>query len=482
MRSPARALLLVATVALAAAVGAVVACGPDAAAQANAPRRIFLITVDTLRADHTSLYGYPRPTTPRLDALAPGGVLFGDVVAQWPKTGASFASIFTGRYPQTTGLMQKAALRVPASYETLPEMLHEAGYKTGAIVSNAVLGAKLGWDSGFDEYLQTWGTGDFPTDVEKFRDLVHAPRVNALALPLLDRHARDERLFVWVHYTDPHAPYLLPAGETNPFLADAQFTGGGQTKEQVPRHVARVYRLGTQRERRYYVAQYDANVRLADRAIGELLDHARKLGLLEDALVIFTADHGESLGEHNSWFEHGPLPYNTTARVPLLVFGKGVPSGRRVERPVELVDLYPTLRDLVAPRREVHGLEGHSLVPWLGPREPRETVAREFRYSFSEAGERPHYFRSVQDGAWKLVQGFGHRGRPAAAPGGWELYDLAADPAETVNVAEAKAGELRRLRAALLRWARTGAERRPEQETGGDEDAEKALHALGYAN
>src|SRR6185503_4516299 len=260
-----------------------------------------------------------------------------------------------------------------------------------------------------------------PTNAQEFRDLVHAPRVNALALPLLDRHAGDDKLFVWIHYTDPHAPYLLPAGETNPFLDDAHFTGGEHPNELVPKHVARVYQLGAQRERRYYVAQYDANVRIADRAIGELLDHARRLGLLDDALVVFTADHGESLGEHGSWFEHGPLPYNTTARVPLLVFGKAVPAGRRVERPVELVDLYPTLRDLVAPRREVHGLEGHSLVPWLGARAPRETVASEFRYSFSEAGERPHYFRSVQDGAWKLVQGFSRRGRKLTTPE-WELY------------------------------------------------------------
>ena len=171
--------------------------------------------------------------------------------------------------------------------------------------------------------------------------------------------------------------------------------------------------------------------------------------------------------------------------MPLLVFGKGVPAGRRVERPVELVDLYPTLRDLVTPRQgrpDVHGLEGHSLVPWLQPKEPRETVASEFRYSFSEAGERPHYFRSVQDGGWKLVQGFGRRGKKAAVPGGWELYDLAADPAETRNLATTRADELRRLRAALLRWARTGAERRPAQESAADADAEKALHALGYAN
>lgn len=481
MKNPARALLLL--VALPATLAALVAgCrGKDALPQ---PRRIFLLTVDTLRADHTSLYGYARQTTPRLDAVAPSGVVFADAVAQWPKTGASFASMFTGRYPQTTGMMQKAALRIPTRYLTLPELLHGAGYRTGAVVSNAVLGKSLGWDRGFDEYLQTWGPGDFPADPALFRTLVHAPRVNELALPLLDRHAKDEKLFVWVHYTDPHAPYVLPEGVANPFVGDAHFADGQrQPRELVPKRVARAYRLGEQLERRYYVAQYDANVRLADQYFGELLDHARKLGMLEDALVVFTADHGESLGEHGSWFEHGPLPYNTTARVPLVIFGSSVAAGRRVERPVELVDLYPTLRDLAAPKREVHGLEGHSLVRWLAARPPGAAAASEFRYSYSEAGERPHYFRSVQDGAWKLVEGFGRHGaRRAATPRGWELYDLAADPGETTNLATTKTAELRRMRAALLRWARTGAERGPRDQGAVDEDAERALHALGYAN
>jgi arylsulfatase A-like enzyme len=454
-------------------------CGRQAA---PAPRRIFLVTVDTLRADHTSLYGYGRATTPRLDALAPSGVLFETAVAQWPKTGASFASMFTGRYPQTTGMMQKAALRIPATYLTLPELLHGAGYRTGAVISNAVLGKKLGWDRGFDEYLQTWGEGDFPQDPHLFRDLVHAPRVNELALALLDRHAGDEKLFVWVHYTDPHAPYLLPEGEVNPFLDDAQFSSAGAgAPERVPPRVARSNRLGGQLERRYYVAQYDANVRLADRCIGELLDHARARGLLDDALVIFTADHGESLGEHGSWFEHGPLPYNTTARVPLLVFGSGTTAGRRVARPVELVDLYPTLRDLAAPDRDVPGLEGTSLLPWLGRRPPRPAETIDFRFAYAEAGERPHYFRSVQDGAWKLVEGFGRRGAALSGSGGWELYDLAADPGETRNLAADRTEELRRMRGALMRWARKGAPR-AGQPNAADADAEKALHALGYAN
>jgi arylsulfatase A-like enzyme len=453
--------------------------GGGTAAGLHVPRHIFLFTVDTLRADHMSLYGYGRATSPNLQKMAATGVTFDRAICQWPKTGSSFASMFTGLYPHTTGITHKAAVRVPEKYVTLPVLFKESGFTTVGVVSNAVVSSKFGWNRGFDELAETWGTGEFPDDPKLFRPLASAPKVNSLAVPLLRKYAKSDRLFAWFHYSDTHAPYMLTDGSTNPFLGDSMFKGDQEVPQKV---VNKGYTLDDHTDLKYYVAQYDANVRVADTYIQKLLDEMRSLGLLEDSLVIVTADHGEELGEHNSWFEHGPLPYNTTARVPMLVFGKGVPAGRRVERPVELVDLYPTLRDLVAPSREVHGLEGKSLLPWLQPKEPRETVASEFRYSFSEAGERPHYFRSVQDGAWKLVQAFGHRGRQATAPGGWELYDLAADPAETVNVAGAKSGELRRLRAALLRWARTGAERRPEAEAAGDEDAEKALHALGYAN
>jgi arylsulfatase A-like enzyme len=450
-------------------------CGRDNAAPA--PRRVFLITIDTLRADHMSLHGYPRETSPRIQALAGGGVRFEHAIAQWPKTGASFASLFTGLYPHTTGLTQKAALRVPESYLTLPELFRESGYTTVAVVSNAVLGAQLGWDDGFDEFVQSWGEGEFPADATAFRGLVHAPRVNAVALPLLERHAGDERLFAWIHYIDPHAPYRLPPGEENPFLDDAQYRG----EERVPPGAARGYRLDGRDDRKFYVAQYDANVRLVDAHVGALVDRLSALGMLEDALIIVTSDHGESLGEHDSWFEHGPLPYNTTARVPLVVFGAGVAEERVVTRPVELVDLYPTLRDLVAPGREVEGLAGRSLLPWLS-RGGGGSAAEGFEHAFSAAGEGRRQFRSVQDGAWKLVQAFDRRRRAApAASGAFELYDLGADPLETRNLAAAQPEEVRRLRGALLRWERSlGEGAAPPQ--GEDADAERALRALGYAN
>jgi len=442
-------------------------CGPRVAE--DAPRRVFFITVDTLRADHMSLYGYPRQTSPELARIAAGGVTFDGAIAQWPKTGASFASMFTGQYPQTTGLTHRAAMRVPEEYLTLPELFQESGYTTLGVVSNAVLAAQFGWNDGFDEFLETWGGGDFPEDPHAFRNLIHAPKVNELALPLLEKHVNDERLFVWLHYTDPHAPYMLPDGVANPFLNDALFQGD----TVVPRKVARGYKLGGRDDLKYYVAQYDANVLVADLYIRKVLDRARELGLLEDSLIVFTADHGESLGEHGSWFEHGPLPYNTTARVPLFFVRDGLAAGiagRRVGRPVELIDLYPTLRDLVVPGYPVPGLEGKSLAGFL-----RGQDSPDFRLAFSEAGEKPRYFRSVQDGKWKLVLGVGGR-----RPTGMELYDLAADPQETRNVATAHPEELRRLRAELMGWVKN----RPGRHAGQEEDEEtlKALRALGYAN
>jgi arylsulfatase A-like enzyme len=460
---------------------ALVACGEDRGGL-PAPRRVFLVTVDTLRADHMSLHGYARATSPRIDAFAGGGVWFDNAIAQWPKTGASFASMFTGLYPQTTGLTQKAALRVPESYLILPELFQEAGYTTVGVVSNAVLGTSLGWGDGFDELVQSWGAGDFPAEAHAFRELVHAPRVNELALPLLERHAGDERLFAWIHYIDPHAPYRLPPGEVNPFLDDAAFVG----EERVPKGAARGYRMDGRDDRKFYVAQYDANVRLVDAHIGRLLDRLAELGMLSDALVIVTADHGESLGEHDSWFEHGPLPYNTTARVPLVIFGEGLAGERVVTRPVELVDLYPTLRDLIAPGREVPGLAGQSLLPFLrpGPRARSSESSREgFDHAFSAAGEGRRHFRSVQDGAWKLVQALNRRGNPVpAASGGFELYDLAADPLETRNLATSRPDEVRRLRRELLRWAEAVGKGARAPEEAEDADAERALKALGYAN
>lgn len=444
----------------------------------RAPKRVFLITVDTLRADHMSLYGYPRQTSPELDKLAANGVTFEQAICQWPKTGSSFASMFTGLYPHTTGLTHKAALRIPEEHFTLPEFFKENGFTTFAVNSNAVLAKDFGWDTGFDDYAQTWGDGEFPQDPKLFRPLASAIRVNELAVPLLRKHADADRLFAWIHYSDPHAPYILPDGVENPFVDDAHYQGG----REIPKKVAKGYTLEGRTDLKHYVAQYDANVRVADGQIRKLLDEMRALGLLEDSLVIFTADHGESLGEHNSWFEHGPLPYNTTAHVPLFFLMDGLPAGRRVDRPVELIDLYPTLRDLIAPKREIPGLEGQSLWTLLRDGAPGDQRAADFRQAFAEAGRRPNLYHSVQEPTWKLVfNSGGKRSRAAnSATGGFELYNLVQDPKETNNLAASNPEELRRLRRDLIVFMKKA--KAPLDEGESDAETEKALRALGYVN
>jgi choline-sulfatase len=471
---------------------AAVACGggtqpppPPAAAPASGPpQHVLLVTIDTLRADHMSLHGYPRATTPFLEQLASQSVVFDRAIVQWPKTGPSFASMWTGRYPQSTGLTHQAATRVPASYTVLPELFQRLGYRTAAVVSNAVLARKLGWDHGFDEFHESWEASgsELSDDPFEYRRWVNAHRVNEIALPLLDRLASAPRSFVWIHYSDPHAPYTLPEGVENPFVGDAWDVGEAVVELPSPRGKA----IGDERSLRFYVRQYDANILVVDRAIAALVDHARSRGMLgTDDLLVVTADHGESLGEHGYHLAHGRLPYNTTAHVPLLFHAPGhLGSGRRIPDVVELTNLYPTLATLAAaPAAEVPtDLEGRSLLPWMLPQPPGPELAGQLTHAFSEAGggHSDAHFRSVQEARWKLV--FRPPRERAADQIQWELYDLEADRLETRNVAAEHPEEVRRLRKLLTEWMRVSAQAsRPEDEAAGhDEETIRALKALGY--
>ncbi len=461
-----------------------VGCGSDA----PGPRHVFLITVDTLRADHMSLYGYPRATSEYLEELAAGGVVFERAIAQWPATGSSFASLFTGRYPHTTGLTHGAGVALPSDYLTLAELLSSRGFATAAVVSNAVLRGSMGWSQGFDEFLQTWDLA--PGELEDpvaYREWINARRVNELAMPLLDRLQDEERVFVWLHYSDPHAPYYLPEGVDNPFLGDSWDVGDAPAK--IGRRV-RAKALGDNRDLSYYIAHYDANIRLADEHIREVLGHARKLGLLGDALVVFTSDHGESLGEHDYYFGHGRLPYNASAHVPLLIVDTRAGAGRRVGAPVELVDLYPTVLSLVAGDLEAPDLDGDSLAPLLdGGTRARKQALPDFRFAFSQAGggRGKIQSRSVQDEQWKLIF---HPARPAwrslePRSERWELYRVDQDPMESRDLLSRETGEVaevERLRRELEVWMRLGEgrDRLPDEAEPRSEEAIRALRALGY--
>ncbi len=456
----------------------VAGCGGD-----DSPRRVFFLTVDTLRADHLGHYGYGRDTSPFLDRMAADSVVFERALVQWPKTGASFASMFTGQYPHTTGLTHKADIRIPPGYLTLPEFFREHGFTTVGVNSNGVLNTDLGWDRGFDEYLETrtsFGMGEGTQ--ASYRGTMNADRVNELALPLLEKHQHAKKLFAWIHYSDPHTPYLLPPGVENPFLNDPLYVGERQAVIERPAEV----QLDGSTDLKYYVAQYDANIRVVDQAIAGLVAHLAEQGLLESSLIVVTADHGESLGEHEYYFEHGKLAYNTTLRVPLIFhWPEGRVAKRRISQPVELVDLYPTLRDLVAPKSEVAGLEGQSLLPFLGAAPPSSEQLETFRLAFAAAGGGAPltHFRTVQDERWQLVF---HPARTTKKgeelPIRYELYDLEADPLAAHNLEGQHPEISRRLTQNLARWMNGRLRIQPPKGLASEnsEATQKALKALGY--
>ena len=371
-------------------------------------------------------------------------------------------------------------MRIPEAYFTLPSAMKRLGFETLGVVSNGVLGSRLGWDRDFDNYAETWKLApESSSDPLEYRKWLNARVVNQLALPALSKHRETERLFAWIHYSDPHAPYYLPEGVSNPFIDDEFYVGD----DTVQLDNVAATTLGDRRDLKYYVAQYDANIRFTDDHFGELLDHLDSLGLLEDSLVIFSADHGESLGEHGYYFGHGRQPYNPGAIVPLVFWqpGGGL-EPKRISRPVQMVDLYPTLWQWLAPSEEpIPGLEGRSLLPDIQGQPIPETPP-----AFAEAGggSPTTHFRTVQDDRWKLIfhpaMGQGERRREAR----WELYDLVDDPGETENLLESATPEFRRLRAVLKEWMKgeDWIRRSKDQVEAYSQETLDALKALGYIN
>ena len=469
---------------------AMVACGagPDGSrdrADVPPPSRILLVTIDTLRADHLSAYGYPRPTSPVLDRLAAEGVRFDRPAVQWPKTGPSFTSMFTATYPKDNGVVRRIGTPVPAEFTLLAEKLSAHGFATGAVVSNGAVASDFGFDQGFDAYVETWkldGAGGDPN---------RATRVTDEALRVVEGFGDDRPYFLWVHYLDPHFPYTPPPEFADRFVGDDLFDPTERIDIDYDRRRKQMNGIGWEKvlegrdDLAFYKARYDAEILYADSEVGRLLDALGVDDGGERTLVVVTSDHGESLGEHLYYFDHGRFGFQTCLRVPLIFHYPGVLTPRVDTEPVELLHLAPTLLDFAGV--DLAGArwgQGESLVDRLmgAAGAPSPDLA------FSEAGygEAGAWQRVVQDRRYKLVrarspnaqQWLGGPGQP------WVLYDLEADPGETVNRARELPEETQRLRRALLDWLET--ERFPLGAEASSEEGEmesrtrKQLEALGY--
>jgi arylsulfatase A-like enzyme len=459
-----------------------------AAGCAPAPRAsAVLVTIDTLRADHLGCYGYARPTSPHIDALARQGMLFRQARTTLPRTTQSIASILTGRLPKTHGARGLFA-HLPEANLTLAEALQQAGYATAAVVSNTFLRRGQGFEQGFDVY-------DNP---ESRWDADSAGAVSDAAIAWLDRAPHDRPFFLWVHYLDPHWRYEPDPSGARAF--DPSFSEPFTVYQDLD---ARRYTKGrmifdpplTTRQHEHVVALYDGEIAQTDAAVGRLLERLDRLG--SRLLVVLTSDHGESLGEHGYHFAHGEYLYEQGLRVPLVVRFPGAVAAGAVNDAMGLnIDVAPTLLALLGVDR-LQGVEGR---PLLVPAAAGFTVAEGRPFSWAESDfqlihpENPRYFirgprgrwSSACDGRYKLIH------IPAQGGEMLELYDLRDDPGESRNlVADPAFAEVRRkLLHEVTRFADyglgAGDVTAPRGGEAGPEtlspEEEERLRSLGYIN
>jgi arylsulfatase A-like enzyme len=443
------------------------------------PTNILLITDDTLRADHLGCYGYPLPTSPVIDSLASRGILFERCLVPLPKTSPSLASLLTGKPPAGHGV-RLIGQKLDKRHLTTAEILAAFGYATYGITRNGVVSAAFGFDQGFRRFAHLKGKNE--------------PAATDTALAWLEDHVRGPApgeppspFFLWIHYLDPHGPYDTPrpySGATAEETEEAVL--GGRYGATVSRWLVPPYQWqGTDRVARY-IHMYNGEVSSVDREVGRLLRWLDGRGLRGSTLVDFTSDHGESFTEHDFYFEHGDVPYDDNARVPLIMSYPGVfPEGARFAEQVSNIDVLPTILGLLG-IPPLPGPEGWTLLPAILGEEalhPRPLhILANYVGPYS-----PRYFtNAVTDGDWKVVY------TPEFHI--LELYDLRSDPWERENVwgrwgggpdgdARREAGErLRSLLAKTMIADRAG--RRPEapRETDLGKDVMEQLRSLGYVN
>lgn len=388
----------------AALLGLLAACGGSE----ERPRDVILITIDTLRADHLGLYGYPRPTSPRIDEWFGTGRIFERSYSAEARTAPSVASILSGRHPQDHGIRLFYQL-APPGLELIPDLL-PASYQTAAFVSNIVLTDEaMGIADHFDHY------DDFVSQRESKRAIFerNAERTNAAVLEWMNTERDPGRpLFLWVHYIDPHGPYRAPADWPVAFEPQGQ--------RPIERERIARYMIEPGVKNGYeYVDAYDEEITYVDEHVGRLLDELAQRLPVDDSLVVLTSDHGETMMEHERWFSHGFNVYEGIMRVPLLVRGPGGVPGR-VEHLVSGIDVAPTI--LAFAGAEVPaGWEGVDLLSGAG-------LDAE-RIVFAEAASKDKQWRTAIHGDRKVrLTVTGERIVSEEVE-----YDLARDPGEVAG-------------------------------------------------
>lgn len=440
------------------------ACGGESQPE-QPPTRVLFITLDTLRADHLDFYGYGRPTSPELAEFAAGATVYTRAQAAAPWTLPSHASMFTGLYPHEHGAHTWPFESFPGQpegfinvsplaeeHKTLAEVFQDAGCATAAVVANvAFMDERFGMSQGFDHYDRRMG---------------RVEAVNERVLEWLDEHGQGP-FFLFVNYMDTHSPY-----NTKP-LEDRSLgpLGGENTLKRASRLVLDPTLEAPEFLLRQLVNQYDTAIANLDRGLGELFDELRRRGLYHDTLIVITSDHGEYLGEKDL-IEHSKDVYQGALHVPLIVKAPGQTEGDTDEDWISHVHLPGLILGLSRlPSGSAIALEN-----W--PRPSREWVISENYYSRAADlrapwGDRFDRVRRVLvRGDMKFI---------GSSDGAHELYDLALDPQETVNLLGQETPAENPLAAELDAWLRSRPAAPPAGNVELDPELLEFMRGLGYA-
>ncbi len=430
--------------------------GARTTAAVSQPRpNVLLVTIDTLRRDHLGCYGASDAKTPTIDALAKQSVQFLDATSQANTTGPSHATMLTGMYPSENGVRSNA-VPIANGIRTLPEVLSEQGFSTAACVSGFTLVQSATEFAPrfeyYDDNLLAWHwLPEAAIHLRLFRVAIQvanqfgSPPLRAdrpanetidSALGWLDSRDPQRPFFLWTHLFDPHCPYNPPA----PF--DRMHDGAGE-----PVATRNWYKLSTS-ERRELIsdprqvehmrALYKGEISFADHELARLLDRLRADGTFDNTLVILAADHGEGLGEHGYWFDHGTYLYDSELSVPLLMhFPAGTDAGLKVEQQVRLLDITPTVLGVLGIDipKNLSGVslvgELHKTAPVNRPSFAQGEVSGElsgYELGGRKLSLRKHGQKMIWTSDWWLDS--------VRVPEAWELYDLARDPHEHSDIFE----------------------------------------------
>jgi len=435
---------------------------------------VILISLDTVRQDHLSVYGYFRKTTPFLESLATESVVFTNAYSQISVTTPSHASVFTGHYPSEHKLVANGWKLLDWKLPLLAEALRSEGYQTGAVIASRILGRYHKLDRGFDYYedriverpgKQSASNPDDEEDAKTKKRM--AGEVIKFAKEWVSGLNSDKPFFLFLHFYDAHKPYIFPEGWNKPFQNDEAFAkyleeNAYLLKEQYPE-----------------VNDYDNTIYYLDQSLQDFFGFLKQKNLLDNALIIIFADHGEGLGQHN-FYRHNLYIYEEQMRVPLLLkFPQSAYAGKKISAQVSLIDIAPTIFDFIR-IKDPQKASGKSLLPlvrglqteirpctfiercWF-PKTKSEKETEEIIATGKKAG--------VVCGQWKLIW---------SELGDSELFDLGDDPRELKNLkdfAPKKYAELNSILQEHLKKVQFGIVK--EQKI--SEKMQKTLKSLGYA-